>query len=144
LNGWLVDTNVLSELRKPRCNPGVRRWVAAQPIATLFVSCVSLAELRFGIEKLDLGNGFRAELDAWLTQEIRPWMAGRVLDIDETIVLRWRWLVDAARAKRFTPTQPDLFIAATALQHNLGIVTRNVADFEAAGVAVMNPWLAPA
>ncbi|WP_149539714.1 type II toxin-antitoxin system VapC family toxin [Siccirubricoccus phaeus] len=143
MTGWLLDTNVLSELRKPRCHPGVRAWASAQPLASLYVSCISLAELRYGVERLTPGDAFRAEPEHWLANQLRRWLGRRVLDIDEAVALRWRRLVEAARTERHTYLQPDLFIAATALAHGLGVATRNTADFRPTGVPLLNPWDTP-
>ncbi|MDO9707356.1 type II toxin-antitoxin system VapC family toxin [Paracraurococcus lichenis] len=140
MKGWILDTNVLSELRKPRCSPQVRAWVSAQPDDSLFVSCVTFAEIRFGIERLAPDEAFRRALTEWLDRELRGWFAGRVLDIDEAVVLAWRRMVEDGRARRHTFPQPDLFIAATAQVHGLGIATRNTGDFLAAGIEVLNPW----
>lgn len=140
MNGWIVDTNVLSELRKPRCDPRVRAWTQAQPNALLYISCVTLAEIRAGIDDLTTDEAFRGTLQTWLDGTLRPWFAGRILDIDETVMLAWRRLVAAGKAQRHTFPQPDLFIAATAAVHGLGVATRNVADFTKAGVLVVDPW----
>jgi predicted nucleic acid-binding protein len=140
--GWLLDTVVVSELRKPRCDANVRDWAAAQAQETLFLSSVTMAEIRFGIGRLDAGDPFGAELEAWLEGMLRPWFAGRILAVDEAVLLAWREMVQRGRARRHTFAQPDLFIAATAEVHGLVVVTRNVEDFEVAGVRVLNPWLA--
>jgi len=140
LKGWIVDTNVLSELRKPRCDPRVRAWAEAQPNALLHLSCVTLAEIRAGIEGLTTDDAFRRTLQAWLDGTLRPWFAGRILDIDEAVMLAWRRMVAAGKARRHTFPQPDLFIAATAAVHGLGVATRNVADFTKAGVPILDPW----
>ena len=140
MSGWILDTNILLELRKPDCDARVRAWVEGQPITALHVSCVTLADIRFGIERLEEGSWVRWTLTSWLDDTLRPWFEGRVLDIDEAVVLAWRRLVEAARARQQSCLQPDLFIAATAVTHGLGIATRNVADFAAADVPVLNPW----
>ncbi len=84
--GWLLDTNVVSELRKgARCNQAVLAWAEAVPPAACFLSRVTLAELRFGIERVT-DPGFRAELEAWLRDGVRAWFGDRVLDVDSAIV----------------------------------------------------------
>jgi len=140
VTGWLLDTNVLSELRRARPEPRVVRFVAAQPLERLFVSAVTLAELRFGIELLP-DAGRRAELGDWLTHKVRPMFAQRVLPVSEDILLKWRLLVEEGRKVGHTFSQPDLFIAATALQHDLTVVTRDTSDYAKARVALLNPWV---
>lgn len=142
--GWIVDTNVVSELRKLRCHPNVLAWSRRHGSAPLFVSCVTFAEIRAGIARLPLDDAFRHELQEWLESILRPWFGDRVLDIDEEVVFTWRAMVDEGKARRRTYTQPDLFIAATAAVHGLGVVTRNVADFRLVGIPVLNPWDPPA
>lgn len=139
MTGWLLDTNVLSELRRPRPDRNVVAFISAQPLARLHVGTVSLAEIRFGIERLD-DRTKRAALRDWLDARIRPMFEGRVLPITEDVMLRWRMLVEEGRKARHTYPQPDLIIAATALQLELTIVTRDTEDHRKAGVALMNPW----
>jgi toxin FitB len=136
---WLLDTNVLSELRRPRPEPRVVAFVADRPLEHLFVSSVTLAEIRFGIE-LVAEPIRRAELNEWLTHKVRPMFEHRVLQITEDIMLKWRLLVEVGRKTGHVFSQPDLLIAATAIQHNLTVVTRDRSDFDRAGVPVLNPW----
>lgn len=141
MSGWLLDTNVLSELRKPRPNLRVQAFVAGQSLESLFVSSVSLAEIRYGIARLD-DPLRRAELTDWLDLRLRPLFAQRVLDVSEDVMFRWRLLVEEGRRAGHTFSQPDLIIAATALQRGLTVVTRDTADFQRAGVPLLNPWVA--
>ena len=141
MNGWLLDTNVLSELRKPHCTKAVRAWVEAQPPHTLFISVITLAEIRYGAERASTAE-LRQRLNLWLDGALRPWFAGRILPVDEEVILEWRRMVEAGRKKGHTFSQPDLFLAATAATHGLAVATRNVDDFHAAEIAVTNPWLA--
>ena len=136
---WLLDTNVLSELRRPRPEPRVVALVADRPLEQLFVSSVTLAEIRFGIELLAEPNR-RAELNEWLTHKVRPMFEHRVLQVTEDIMLKWRLLVEVGRKTGHVFSQPDLLIAATAIQHNLTVVTRDRSDFDKSGVPVLNPW----
>jgi predicted nucleic acid-binding protein len=136
---WLLDTNVLSELRRPRPEPRVVAFVADRPLEQLFVSSVTLAEIRFGIERLAEPNR-RAELNEWLTHKVRPMFEHRVLQVTEDIMLKWRLLVEVGRKTGHVFSQPDLLIAATAIQHDLTVVTRDRSDFDKAGVPVLNPW----
>ncbi len=136
---WLLDTNVVSELRKPNCHEAVRSWVKGQAAESFFLSTVTLAEIRFGIEQ-QRDAAFRSELTRWLDGVLRPWFGARVLEIDEDAILEWRRMIARGKAIRHTFSQPDLFIAAVAAIHGLCVVTRNVGDFRLAGVPVLNPW----
>jgi predicted nucleic acid-binding protein len=140
VSGWLLDTNILSELRRLRPEPKVVAFVAAQPLERLLVSAVSFAEIRFGIE-LAPDPVRRAELQAWLAQRLRPMFEDRVLPVSEDVMFRWRLLVEEGRKAGHTFSQPDLIIAATALQHGLTVVTRDAADYARARVPMFNPWV---
>ncbi|MGJ0511624.1 type II toxin-antitoxin system VapC family toxin [Methylocystis sp.] len=139
MSGWLLDTNVLSELRRPRPNAKVVAFVAAQPLDRLYVSVVTFAEIRFGIE-LVTDPARRGELQDWLTLKVRPLFTQRTLPVSEDVMLKWRLLVEEGRKTRYTFSQPDLIIAATALLHGLTVVTRDTGDFEKARTPVVNPW----
>jgi predicted nucleic acid-binding protein len=136
---WLLDTNVLSELRRPRPEPRVVAFVADCPLQELHISAVTLAEIRFGIELVGEPNR-RAELYDWLTNKVRPMFDGRVLQITEDIMLKWRLLVEDGRKTGHTFSQPDLIIAATAIHHGLTVVTRDRSDYDKARVPVVSPW----
>ena len=140
MRGWLLDTNVISELRKPNCDARVKAWADDQEPSTLFLSRVTIAEIRYGIERLPAADLSRKRLEAWLADELRPWFADRVLDVDEEVLLIRRRLIEQGEAIRHTFLQPDLFIAATAILHDLCVVTRNTDDFVRTGVALLNPW----
>jgi len=139
VTGWLLDTNILAELRRQRPEQKVLSFIGVQPLETLFVSSVTLAEIRFGIERLT-DAARRAELNLWLARKLRPMFAQRVLQVSEDVMFRWRLMVEEGRKIRHTFPQPDLIIAATALHHGLTIVTRNTSDFQKTGVALLNPW----
>lgn len=139
MTGWLLDTNILSELRRPKPEPKVLAFIAAQPLDRLYVSAVTFAEIRFGIE-LVADAGRRAELSDWLAHKVRPMFDERVLAISEDVMFKWRLLVEDGRKARHTFSQPDLIIAATALHHGLTVVTRDVGDYERARAPVFNPW----
>lgn len=136
---WLLDTNVLSELRRPKPEPRVVDFVARCPLDQLYVSAVTLAEIRFGIELVDEPNR-RAELKDWLTHKVRPMFDHRVLQVTEDIMLKWRLLVEEGRKTGHTFSQPDLIIAATAIHHGLTVVTRDRSDYDKAHAPVVNPW----
>ena len=139
MTGWLLDTNVLSELRRRKPHRTVVAFVAEQSLELLYVSTVTLAEIRFGIELVSDANR-RSELNAWLTHEIRPLFGQRVVDVSEDVVFKWRLLVEEGRKVGHTFSQPDLFIAATALHHGMTVVSRDTREYERAGVPVFNPW----
>ena len=142
MTGWLLDTNILSELRRIRPEPKVVAFVASQPLDLLHVSSVTFAEIRFGIERLT-DAGRRAELQDWLTHKVRPMFAQRTLVVGEEVMLKWRLLVEAGRKAGHTFSQPDLIIAATALHHGLTIVTRDRDDYDRTGVPILDPWNDP-
>lgn len=139
MTGWLLDTNILSELRKPKPAPKVLTFVAAQPLDSLYISIVTLAEIRYGIELLS-DAARRSELNDWLMHKVRPMFAQRVLPITEDIMLKWRLLVEDGRKSGHTFSQPDLIIAATAQHDGLTIVSRDTTEYVKARVAVFNPW----
>lgn len=141
MTGWLLDTNVLSELRRPRPHENVLRFIADQPLDLLYVSVVTFAEIRFGIELVEDANR-RMEINDWLENKLRPMFEDRVLGITEDIMLKWRLLVEEGRKAGHTYAQPDLLIAATALHHGLTVVSRDTADFERTSMPVLNPWTA--
>ena len=139
MSGWLLDTNVISELRRPRPSARVRSFIASQRLEDLFVSTVTFAEIRFGIEAV--GDPIRrSELNDWLLHRVRPMFDQRVLEVSEDVMFKWRLLVEEGRQVGHTFSQPDLIIAATALQHGLTVVTRDTGDYKLARVSVLNPW----
>ena len=142
MKGWLLDTNIVSELRRPKPELRVLDFVRAQSLENLYISVVTLAEIRFGIELLpDITR--RTQLGNWLTHKVRPMFEQRALPISEEIMLKWRLLVEDGRKVGHTFSQPDLLIAATAQQYGLTIVSRDTAEYAKAQVAVLNPWLDP-
>lgn len=138
---YLLDTNVVSELRKAKPDPNVKAWSDAQPPHRLYLSTVTLAEIRYGIEGRQ-DDGLRAELDNWLARQLRPWFAGRILDIDEEVLVEWRRMVEFGRKRGIVFSHPDIFIAATARIHGLTVCTRDERGFREAGVAIVNPFVA--
>jgi predicted nucleic acid-binding protein len=139
LTGWLLDTNILSELRRSKPERKVLAFVATQPLELLHVSAVTFAEIRFGIERVT-DTGHRAELNDWLAHRVRPMFEQRVLAITEDIMFKWRLLVEDGRNAGHTFSLPDLIIAATALHHGLTVVSRDVGDYQKARAPVLNPW----
>jgi len=136
---WLLDTNILSEGRKPKPEPRVTAFYAKQPLSSLYISVVNIAEIRFGIE-LQQDPTRRAQLNDWLALKLRPAFAGRTLPVTEDILLKWRLLMEEGRKIGHTYSHPDLLLAATALQHGFTVVTRDRSDFDMAKVPVLNPW----
>ena len=139
MTGWLLDTNILSELRRPRPEPKVVAFVAAQPLEQIYVSAVTFAEIRFGIETVK-SMARRAELNDWLAHRVRPMFEQRVLAVTEDIMFKWRLLVEEGRKVGYTFSQPDLTIAATALHHGLTVVSRDKGDYAKSRVPLLNPW----
>jgi toxin FitB len=142
VTGWLLDTNTVSEFRRPRPERKVLTFVGSQPLERLFVSTVTLAEIRFGIE-IVTDPTRRIELNAWLTHTIRPMFERRILDVSEDVLLEWRLLIEDGRKDGHTYSQPDVMIAAIARLHGLTVVTRDPAHYRKAAVPVFNPWTDP-
>ncbi len=142
VRGWLVDTNVVSEIRKgPRADRRVMAWAGRVPRVGLYLSRLTVAEIRVGIARVT-DPGFQAELEVWLRDGLLPWFADRLLEVDEAVLIRWRTLAFEAKRDNYTYAQPDALLAATALVHDLGVATRNEDDFARAGVRLLNPWVA--
>ena len=134
---YILDTNVISELRKGRkTHPNVRKWAERVPSASLYISVISVLELEIGILLVDRrDNQQGAILHTWMDRHVLPTFSGRILAIDTDVARRCATLhVPNPRSDR------DALIAATALVHGLTVATRNAADFEGTGVAVLNPW----
>src|SRR5208337_4092734 len=139
---WLLDTNILSVLRRPKPERKVLEFVGGQPLDLLYVSAVTLAEIRFGIE-LVADATRRAELNDWLAHKVRPMFEQRVLAVSEDVMFKWRLLVEDGRKVGHTFSQPDLIIAATTLQHGMTIVSRDTSDYAKTHAALFNPWTDP-
>jgi predicted nucleic acid-binding protein len=133
---YLLDTHVLSELRRKQPNKGVSAWFAQRPASSLYLSVLTLGELRKGIDGVQ-DDARKLALSDWLHTELSMFFLGRVLSIDEQVAYRWGQLV--AAAGRPLPAI-DSLLAATALVHGLHMVTRNAKDFEGLGLDVINPW----
>jgi toxin FitB len=134
---FLVDANVISELREPaRTNPGVQQWARSVQIDDLATSVICLMELERGIARIEPRDPrFHERLDNWLRLVVLPQYSGRILDVDMSVASRCAKLF----ATRTAPVA-DALIAATALVHGLTMVTRNERDFAPLGVPLLNPW----
>jgi len=137
---FLLDTNIISELRRPeRADNNVVSWASAIPVASFFLSAISIFEIELGtvrIARKDAAQG--AVLRAWIDKQILPSFEGRILPVDTAVAQRCARLhVPNPRGER------DALIAATAIVHGLTVVTRNVGDFKSIDVALLNPWSIP-
>jgi len=140
MSGFLLDTNIPSEMLRPRPDANVAAWVKRQSNETLFVSVVTMGELRRGATLLGERSPRRLELERMIHEKVPSWFQNRILPVTQTIAERWGTL-DGERQLAGRPlNMADGMIAATALDHNLTVVTRNVKDFEQLGVALLNPW----
>jgi len=138
----LLDTNVLSEMTKPMPAPAVVSWMNAQPLSTLYLTSITIAEMGSGIRALPEGRR-RAELQAAL-ERTRALFSGRILAFDEDAAVAYAGLAATARAAGKGLPTPDGYIAAIAAAHGFMIATRDVAPFLAAGISHINPWEEPA
>lgn len=133
---YLLDTNVLSELRRKAPDVGVVAWFSQRPASTLFLSVLTLGEIRKGIEGLADASRRMALVD-WLEAELPAFFTGRLLPVDTAVADRWGRML--ATAGRPLPAI-DSLLAATALHHDMTLVTRNVRDFAGLGLQLINPW----
>ena len=138
---FLLDTCLISELVRPRPDPGVVAWVSAQPEQRLFLSAITLGELRKGIARLPAGNK-RTRLANWVESELKSRFSGRLLPIDEEVAERWGILTATAAAKGLAIPVLDGLIAATALVHGMTVVSRDLTHLQPTGALVFSPWSA--
>jgi predicted nucleic acid-binding protein len=136
---FLLDTNVVSESTKPRPNPGVVAWLAAVDEDDVFLSVITLTELRYGVERLAQGRR-RKQLDRWLQQDLPLRFEGRILPIDALVADTCGKLVARTESLGRPIEARDAFIAATAQVHQLTLVTRNVSHFETTVKSILTPW----
>ena len=136
---FLLDTNAVSEWVKPRPNAGLIRWTESVDEDRVFLSVISLAELRYGVERLPAGSR-RIRLEQWLRDELPLRFEGRILQVDENVAEAWGRTVSRCEGLGRPVGAMDAFLSATAEVHRLTLVTRNVSDFPLLD-AVVNPWV---
>jgi len=139
VSGFLLDTNIPSELTRQKSDPRVEQWLDDANDEELFFSVVSLGEIVKGITVLPASKR-RAGLQEWLDHTLRPWFEGRILPVTAPIAERWGVLSGECRLKGEEVRIADSLLAATALHHDLTMVTRNLKDFAGLGFAVFSPW----
>ena len=134
---YLLDTNILFETVRTQSNVNVKKWIQEVPSEALFMSVLTLGEIRRGIEKL--GDGKRkTHLVAWLEYDLPKWFGSNILPISLEVAERWGYITSFVT--QYPLTAIDTLLAATALTHNLKMVTRNVKDFDVPGLEVINPF----
>jgi hypothetical protein len=136
---FLLDTTVVSEWMKPLPNPGVIRWLAEVDEDRVYLSVMTLAELRCGTERLAQGAR-RSRLETWLREELPMRFEGRLLIVDATIADTWGCVMNRCSAAGKPISVMDAFFAATAEARDLTLITRNVSDFICSSVSLFNPW----
>jgi len=139
MSGYLLDTNCISELVRIKPEPRVVSWMQAAEETLLYLSVLTLGEIRKGLAGLPQGKR-RTQLETWLEIELGARFAGRILPIDVSVADRWGLLAASAKREGRTLSAIDGLLAATALHHNLTVVSRNVSDFADTRVQVLNPW----
>jgi predicted nucleic acid-binding protein len=139
MSGFLLDTNVISELIRPRPEQRVTSWVEATDESLLYLSVLTLGEIRRGIAELPQARR-RAILEAWLETDLRARFQDRILDINDDVADRWGLIAADAHKKGFVLPVIDGLLAATSLHYNLTFVTRDTKGVTGTGVAVFNPW----
>ena len=139
MSGFLLDTNCISELVRSKPEPLVLEWMEAANESLLYLSVLTLGEIRKGVAAVPQGRR-RTQLESWLELDLQVRFSGRILSIDAPIADRWGLLGAAAKRKGRALSAIDGLLAATALHHNLTIVSRNVTDFAGTQVPILNPW----
>lgn len=139
MSGFLLDTNCISELVRPKPEPRVLEWMEAADEAMLYLSVLTVGEIRKGLAGLTQGKR-RTRLETWLEVELRARFSGRIVPIDSAIADRWGLLAAEGKRKGKALSIIDGLLAATALHLNLTVVSRNTSDFAIAQVPVLNPW----
>jgi predicted nucleic acid-binding protein len=140
MSGFLLDTNCISELVRSRPEPLVLEWMQATDESLLYLSVLTLGEIRKGVAGLPQGKR-QTQLETWLELELQSRFSGRILLIDAPIADRWGLMAAEAKRKGRALSAVDGLLAATALHHNLTIVSRNISDFANTRVQILNPWV---
>lgn len=141
MSGFLLDTNVISELVKVKPEPKVMRWIENTDETLLYLSVLTLGEIRKGISFLPQSRR-RVVLEAWLDHDLSLRFSDRILPVDKQVADRWGRIAGSAAAKKSSLPVIDGLFAATAQHHNLTLVTRNTRDIAATGVPAFDPWTA--
>ena len=137
---FLLDTNVISEWVKPQPHPGVIRWLAEADEDRVFISVISIAEVRRGLEQMPKGQR-RERIAVWLKEDLPARFEGRIIPVDLPVAQQWGITFETARLQGVTPGIMDAFIAATAQCRKLTLVTRNTKDFRYLSTPVFDPWI---
>ena len=139
MSGFLADTNIPSELTRRVPDARVAAFLREAAKEQVFLSVLTLGEMQKGVASLPDGDR-RKQLEEWIENRMRPWFASRLLPVTEGIAKRWGLLAAEAKLRGAGLSVVDGLIAATTLEHDLALVTRNVKDFSQAGVKIVNPW----
>ena len=140
MSDFLLDTNVVSELVSPKPNDKVLRWIEQADESILFLSVLTLGEIRNGVERLRPGRR-RGRLESWLLVDLPRRFQDRILPVTAAVADRWGTVSAIAAARGKPVPVVDGLLAATALHYNLALVTRNTSDVSGTGVLTLNPWL---
>jgi toxin FitB len=136
---WLLDTNVISEIRRPRPSRQVETWLASLKKGESLISILNIAELKYSaMSHPDIVKG--QELLIWIDSYVRHAFAGYILNIDELVLFRWRVIAREREIRREPAPAVDLLLAAIAIENRIGVATRDIAPFVACGLPVLNPW----
>jgi predicted nucleic acid-binding protein len=139
MSGFLLDTNCISELVRPKPEPRVMEWIEAADEGMLYLSVLTFGEIRKGLAALPQGKR-RTHLETWLEVDLQTRFTGRIMPIDVVIADRWGLIAAEAKRKGKALSVIDGLLAATALHYNLTVVSRNTSDFTSSHLQVLNPW----
>ena len=139
MSGYLLDTNCISEVVRTHPEPRVMAWIEAADESLIYLSVLTLGEIRKGLAALSQGKR-RTQLETWLDVELRARFSGKILSVDSHVADRWGWLAASAKRAGKPLSVVDGLLAATALHHNLTLVSRNTSDFVPLPVPILNPW----